>query len=336
MSDHDPGVERYSRDPRFPTDWPDETGASVFRRRPSQHLRDHRDRDFRDPRGYPPPAGPSTQPYPSQPQSAYPPPSSPQPSAYPGRSAYAPEPAYPTPGRSAYAPEPTYPDRSGLDAASRRPRSQRDLPGDEPSRDARRGLPLGAGALVGVAGLACLLLALVVLPWFQAGGRDVTRSDLHTALAIPEADAGDLVPDASDVVPTSLPEGVPTPGEVGDAVEQQARDAASEAATAAIDEGRRRYLELYTDVGWIAVASAAAAAVVFSTILTPRSRLLSLLLGVRIFAGVAVVAAGLAHGAALWVVFGGEGAPAPAFGVWVGVGGLAAVLLGCVLGPKQR
>jgi hypothetical protein len=48
-----------------------------------------------------------------------------------------------------------------------------------------------------------------------------------------------------------------------------------------------------------------------------------------------VILAGLAHGAALWVVFTGKGAPDPAFGVWLGVGGLACVLLGCIIGPKR-
>jgi hypothetical protein len=47
------------------------------------------------------------------------------------------------------------------------------------------------------------------------------------------------------------------------------------------------------------------------------------------------VLAGLAHGAALWIVFTGDGAPTPERGVWLGVGGLAAVLLGCIIGPRD-
>ena len=76
-------------------------------------------------------------------------------------------------------------------------------------------------------------------------------------------------------------------------------------------------------------------AVVFSTLLAPRSWALSLLLGVRRLAGLATVLAGLAHGVALWIVFTGDGAPTPAFGVWLGVAGLAAVLLGGDIGPKR-
>jgi hypothetical protein len=355
MSDRDPGVDRYARDPHFPSDWPDETEASVFGR-PSQHVRGLRSHPPQPPApaysaptsARPAPSGdPRTPPYswppdpwpPASPVSpVYPPTQTmPQQSTLVGRSPYASE-AYSA--RSAYAPEPGYPTRSTPAEDARRALQEQLARAEESqrARDARRGFPLGLGALLGVAGVTCLLLALMVLPWFEVEGEDVTRSDLQAALAIPEADADDVVPDASDAVPTSLPSGVPSPGEVGevgDAVEQQARDAVSEAATAAIDEGRRRYLELYTDTLWMAVAGAAAGAVLFSTILTPRSRLLSLMLGMRVIAGIAVVAAAAAHGVALWVVFGGDGAPEPATGVWLGIGGLGAVLLAAIVGPKR-
>ena len=62
---------------------------------------------------------------------------------------------------------------------------------------------------------------------------------------------------------------------------------------------------------------------------------MSLLLGVRRIAGAATVLAALVHGAALWVVFSGDGAPSPSFGVWLGLGGLAAVVAGCVIGPRR-
>ena len=103
----------------------------------------------------------------------------------------------------------------------------------------------------------------------------------------------------------------------------------------AIDSGKSRYLELYTDVLWLVLAGAVALAVLFSTILSPRSFALSLLLGFRRLSGAVTVLAGMAHGAALWIVFTGAGAPTPAPGVWVGVGGLAAVLLACIVGPKK-
>jgi hypothetical protein len=48
-----------------------------------------------------------------------------------------------------------------------------------------------------------------------------------------------------------------------------------------------------------------------------------------------VLLAAAAHGAALWVVFSGSGAPSPAFGVWLGVGGLGGVFVVVILGPKR-
>jgi hypothetical protein len=56
---------------------------------------------------------------------------------------------------------------------------------------------------------------------------------------------------------------------------------------------------------------------------------------VRRIAGAATVLAILVHGAALWVVFSGDGAPSPSFGVWLGLGGLAAVVAGCIIGPRR-
>ena len=86
---------------------------------------------------------------------------------------------------------------------------------------------------------------------------------------------------------------------------------------------------------WVGVAGIVVAAAVVSTLLAPRSAALSLLLGVRRLAGALTVLAALAHGAALWIVFSGDGSPSPAFGVWLGVGGLVAVLAGCVIGPRR-
>ncbi|MFP3900621.1 MAG: hypothetical protein ACLFXM_07180, partial [Acidimicrobiia bacterium] len=202
---------------------------------------------------------------------------------------------------------------------------------DEP----RSGLPIGAGALVGVTGLVCFVLALAVLPWFTSGGRDVALSDIRTAFTLPETDVSGLLPDTGDGVPLVPSEEIPGGDQVADQLEEQAREAAAEAAGSAIDSGKSRYLELYADTLWMVVAGAVGLSVVFSTILAPRSLALSLLLGFRAMSGFVTVLAGAAHGAALWVVFSGDGAPDPAFGVWLGVGGLGAVLLGCILGPKR-
>jgi hypothetical protein len=187
------------------------------------------------------------------------------------------------------------------------------------------GLPFGAGALFGVAGLICFLLALVVLPWFRAGGQEVALSDLRSAFSVPETQPEDL-PGANDeeASPTGA-DGVPSPDEVRETVEDEVRDAAAEAAANAIDTGKTRYLELYVERLWIFAAIAVAVAVASA-----------LLLGFRRLAAFVTLLAGGVHAAALWVVFTGDGAPDPAFGVWLGLGGLAAVFVGCLLGPKRR
>jgi hypothetical protein len=206
--------------------------------------------------------------------------------------------------------------------------------GDRPSRR-RRGLrsPVGAGALIEAAGLVCFLLALMVLPWFQAEGEDVTLADLRTSFTIPETQPEDLVSGAGEDATGS--DGVTSPDEIDDAAAQAARDTAAEAAADTVDSGKARYLELYVERLWAGVAVALALSVLFSTILAPRSFALSLLLGFRRLSGLVIVLAGIAHGVALWVVFTGDGAPDPLFGIWLGVGGLAAMLVGCILGPKR-
>lgn len=218
------------------------------------------------------------------------------------------------------------PDPRGTDPRSPGPASPR---GDRQGR----GFPLGAGALVGVVGLACFLLGLIVLPWFTAGGQEVTLADLRTAFTVAENPPDEPQSGPTDDV-LSPDGGIPTPDELTDAAEQQVRDTAAAAAADAVDSGKARYLELYTERLWMGVAVAAAAAVVFSTILAPQSFALSLLLGFRRAAGAVTVLAGIAHGAALWVVFTGQAAPTPAWGVWLGVAGLCGVLLGCIVGPK--
>jgi hypothetical protein len=196
--------------------------------------------------------------------------------------------------------------------------------------------PIGLGALVAGAGAAAVVAALLSLPWFTAAGQDLTLADMRAEFTVPATDPADVVADAGKETGSTLPDGLPTPGEVTDAAEQQVRDTTGTMAAAAIDGGKRRYLELYTERLWLGVAGVAVAAAVLGTLLAPRSRALSLVLGVRRLAGVATVLAGVAHGAAVWVVFySGDGAPAPAYGVWLGVGGLAAVLLGCIIGPRR-
>ena len=269
----------------------------------------------------------------------------------PPTQAFAPTRAYGPPPTQAYAPAPPeappgcghrpagYDERTrsrgghtGSDQRRRTAGAGRDEGAS--SRDGGSGLPIGLGALIGFAGLAAFLASLFVLPWFVDGGRDVTLADIRSAFTVAQTDPDALLPSGPEAPPPDVTEGVPSPDQVGDAVEQQAREAAADVAASAIDSGRSRYLELYTDTLWLVLAGAVTLATVFSTVLSPRSLALSLILGFRRLAGAVTVLAGIVHGAALSVVFTGTGAPSPASGVWIGVGGLVAVLVGCIVGPK--
>jgi hypothetical protein len=317
MGRPNPGSPGRRSVPEVPPDPPKYPGSSVFGDVGNRH---GQDQPPRSPSGWAPPVDQTLQmpqPYPDQ----WPPPEQ--------------------------VPQPTEPAAPGLrrPPEHRRPGPQRRPPGQrsdrQPSRrpQARRSgvrLPVGAGALVGLAGLTCFLLALLVLPWFSVGDQDVTLPDIRTAFTVGETQDADPVPEPADAVPSTPPDdGIPSADEVSDAVEQQVRDAAAQAATTVIDTGKARYLELYVERLWIGVAVGVALAVVFSTILAPRSMALSLILGFRRLSGVVTVLAGVVHGAALWVVFSGDGAPDPAFGVWLGLVGLGGVLIGCILGPRR-
>lgn len=321
MSDRDPGSGDWPGN-----EWGEEPGSSVFgprRPRPA-------------PRPAPPPARPGYG------QDPWPPPTGrgptpprrpayddPWPTAPYGGPAAPPPAAPPDPWGRQQAPPPHYPG----DRRARGPEPPPRRASREPDGREGGGFPLGLGALLGVAGLACFLAALLVLPWFDAGGEGVTLANIRSSFTIPETDPEDLGIDAGS--PTTLPEGIPTPEEISEAVEAEVRDQAAQAAADAIDSGKARYLKLYTRTLWLPVAGGVALAVLFSTVLAPKSMALSLLLGFRRLAGLVVILAAAAHGAALWVVFTGDGAPSPATGVWLGVGGLVAVFAGCVVGPKS-
>lgn len=328
MSEQDPWRGRHRHDPRRPPyepyepDEPDDPSSSVFAR----PARPHR-----------PEQGPYA---PDRPWPAPPPPDETQ--QYPAARRWQDEPQYPVEsayGDGPYAGQQAYPAPRAR-PGQRRP-AERSTPSHGPDRQSQRrppreprglGLPVGAGAVVGTVGLGCFVLALLVLPWFSAGGQDITLADIRTAFTIPETQPEDILPDNGEEEPATSIGPIPSP----DAVEDAARDAAAEAAAQAIDTGKARYLELYVERLWLVGAVGVALAVLFSTILAPRSFALSLLLGFRRLGGLVTVLVGLAHGAALWIVFTGDGAPTPAFAVWLGLGGLGAVLVGCILGPKPR
>lgn len=208
----------------------------------------------------------------------------------------------------------------------------------ERDRDRRGGglqSPVGFGALFGVVGLVLFVLSLTSLPWAKAGGQSMTLPDIKEAFATVEDSSGEPAP--TTTVPTTLPGdgGIPTPGEVTDAVEDEVRDAATEAATRAVDSAKGTYLELYSTTIWMVAAVVLGLAVLFATVLAPKSFALGLILGFQRLGGTVTVLVAVLHGAALWVVFSGKPAPTPALGVYAGVAGLIFILVGCVLGPRK-
>jgi hypothetical protein len=291
--------------------------------------------------GWPGPAAPPQRPGPgAYPDQGYP--------GYPPDPRYPPRPPQPGPGHDPRYP-PTRPrrpegtpprgyDRSPADSSRRgRARSSGDA---DRGRDRSRsgvGFPFGLGALVGLLGLAGFLGSLLVLPWFEADGEEVTLPDIREAFEIPPTDPDSLLPDSGEGGEAPLPgtDGeVPTPEEITEAAQDVARDAAAQVAADVIDTGKARYLELYSETLWLVSAVGVSLAVLFSTILAPKSFALSLILGFRRLSGFVTILAAGAFGGALWVIFSGDG-PTPGLGVWAGVAGLALVLFAAILGPKR-
>ena len=112
-----------------------------------------------------------------------------------------------------------------------------------------------------------------------------------------------------------------------DAVEDVARDAAAQAAADVIDTGKARYLELYAERLWLVAAIGVGLAVLFSTVLAPRSFALGADPRLPAAVGPGDRPGRRAHGAALWVVFSGAGPTAspgcgsawPAWAAFVGL-----------------
>ena len=177
----------------------------------------------------------------------------------------------------------------------------------------------GAGAIVAIVGLVLFMLSLFALPWISEGGEDVTLSDIGKAL------------DAADDVATGPP-------------------------TSA--DHKADYLQLYAQGLGIAVLVWLGAAVIFSTLVVPRSKgaraavgfmlagVVGLIaniadeggkVGPRLSGALVTLIGGAAHAYALSIVFvDPEPAPDPTFGVWLGLIGLAAIMTGCLLGTRSR
>jgi hypothetical protein len=211
----------------------------------------------------------------------------------------------------------------------------------------------GRGLVVGLCGLAALLLSLFALPWVTEGGDDITFKDIRDSFHPDDRSAtvpgGGLdsggVPPTTYLVPESdpLPQTVPVPETV---------------YVPPSSDQRLETLQEYTDWTWALVVYFAAAAVVFSTWIVPTGRGLRTLTGFltvpclgmivnlvdkdgsnapRVVSVLAALYASLVHGQALWYLFWDvENSPSPAVGVWLGVAGLIAVIVACVMGTRRE
>jgi hypothetical protein len=174
----------------------------------------------------------------------------------------------------------------------------------------------GLGLVVGLAGLLLAILSLTALPWISEGSDDATLSDIRGQF-----------------------EGIDPPSEVA-------------------------YVVAYARWVWIVLLVVAAISVLISTALVPSSKGARIAISCVVFAffGILAIAIGVlvnlwdergvvgprinaaflttcaiaAHVGAHIDLFTGEGAPDPAFGVWVGHIGLIAVLIGCMIGTRAE
>jgi hypothetical protein len=215
----------------------------------------------------------------------------------------------------------------------------------------------GAGLVIGLIGALAVVLSLTTLPWVAEGGNEATFSDIR-----------DFYEHSDDLGPAPVDPGTVDPGTVPpagqlppDGSQIPAPPVSPEMApTAAIQQApsaENTYLEAYTSFGWIGVISGVCLAVLFATLLVPSSKawrmvtgfltasILGLILnaadsdgtvGPRVSGAIAALVASVGHGVAIYSLFSEEFAPDPAVGVWVGVAGLAAVVVGCIMGTRSE
>jgi hypothetical protein len=225
----------------------------------------------------------------------------------------------------------------------------------------------GPGLIVGLFGVAALLLSYFALPWISEGGQDVSFKDIREAFHPDESSATALDPgmtvttslEPSLTVPTTDPglpplntvtPPLPAPGDTGDLGQ-----VVTPTVTPAYD-GAANELEAYTDWGWTTVLYLSIAAVVSATLLVPRDRAGRLVTGtltvpclgwVNLFdregSSAPRVLAGLASIFVVLEVIGNAhnlfwdkpGSPDPAIGAWLGVVGSVAVLAASIMGTKR-
>jgi len=175
----------------------------------------------------------------------------------------------------------------------------------------------GPGAVVAIAGFLLMLFSLLGLPWISQGGQNVSFPDIR-----------DSVEAANDA---QAPGNIGGSGTSGD------------------------YTELYTEGFWVVVLLMLVAATVFATLWVPSSHAGRVLIGVvtggfigaaimavdedgkvapRLCGALVTVLAAGAHILLLAQIFDDDIDVSPAYGVWAGVLGLVAVLVGCLMGTR--
>jgi hypothetical protein len=158
----------------------------------------------------------------------------------------------------------------------------------------------GRGLVIGLCGIAALLLSYFATPWISEGGEDVTFEDMREALNPDESSATTFDPNTTVTVPDlgQVPGGgqVTVPTTFVDPNAPQPSVPTGQTPTfntvtppslpvvqtptgsSGSDTGRDS-LEQYTDWGWLLVLYMAIAGVVFSALLVPRDRTARFLTG---------------------------------------------------------
>ena len=234
----------------------------------------------------------------------------------------------------------------------------------------------GKGLVIGLCGIAALLLSYFATPWVSVGGEDVTFTDIREAFHPDESSASTVDPNATVTVPeigdvgsgdplspatTSIDPNaqLPTttvPGQTPLNTVTPPLPPVVQAPTPAVSSHQEN-LEQYTDWGWRLVLLVSMTAVVFSAWLVPRDRIARFLTGtltvpclgwVNFFDKEGASAPRvLGTLAALYVVLGvagnayylfweQEAAPDPAYGALLGIAGAFAVLVSCIIGTMRE
>jgi hypothetical protein len=220
----------------------------------------------------------------------------------------------------------------------------------------------GAGLIVGLVGLALLVASLAGLPWISVGGEDATLRDIGDAYsALDGLDVGDggifappdvTAPDAS-VPDITLPDGSSPDDGLGPVVTPPGT--VDDTYTPPSSGDLEPFHELYAKGLCWAVAVWAALALVVAALWVPRGKggrmglgfvvggLVGLVanaldergrVGPRVTGAFVAVVCLAAHTVAAMEMFGEDGAPDPAIGVWAGVVGLLLVVVGCAVGTR--